>query len=141
MSDNLPRPFSSASFNTYLSENKLMASRCDHCDAKFIPPRAVCPNCFSDQMSWSELSGSGKVAALTTVFIGPTFMNTLGYSKENPYMCGIVELDEGLRISARLLGSDGLKPEEMQIGAPVQVAYIQVGDGETSKIQLAFQRT
>jgi len=128
-----------ASFNAYLAENRLMASRCEKCEAKFIPPRAVCPNCFSDQMSWSELSGSGKVAAFTTVYIGPTFMNALGYSKENPYMCGIVELEEGLRISARLLGFNALEPETVEVGTPVKVDFVRVNNVEHPFTQLAFR--
>lgn len=140
MSDNPIRPFSSASFNAYLEENRLMASHCDRCNESYLPPRAVCPSCFGDQMSWRELDGTGRVAAITTVYIGPTFMNLLGYSKENPYMCGIVELDDGLRISARLLGSEEFELEEVQIGTPVRVAFLCVGDEHSVKTQLAFLR-
>ena len=140
MSDNPIRPFSSASFNAYLEENRLMASHCDQCDQSYLPPRAVCPSCFGAHMSWRELDGTGSVAAITTVYIGPTFMNSLGYSREKPYMCGIVELDDGLRISARLLGSEEFDLEEVQIGSPVRVTFLRVGDEHSAKTQLAFLR-
>ena len=140
MSDIQTRPFSSASFYSYLEENRLMASHCDQCDVSYLPPRAICPSCFGDQMSWREMNGTGRVAAITTVYIGPSFMNLLGYGKENPYMCGIVELDDGLRISARLLGSEEFDLEDVQIGTPVQVTFLRDGDEHSAKTQLAFLR-
>ena len=140
MNDNPIRPFSHASFTAYMEENKLMASHCNQCQATFLPPRAICPKCYNDKMSWRELGGGGKIAAFTTVFIGPAFMNTLGFSKDNPYMSGIVELDEGVMVSARLLGFENLKPEQVQIGAPVQVSFLRLGDAQNETIQLAFQK-
>ena len=35
-------PFTVASFNQFLNEKKLMASRCPQCDALYLPPRALC---------------------------------------------------------------------------------------------------
>ena len=32
-----------------------------------------------------------------------------GYGRDNPYLAGVVELDEGVKISAQILGADARK--------------------------------
>jgi len=139
MSENNHQQFSAAVFNKYLDQEQLMATKCLHCNNLFIPPREICPECLDDQMIWVPLSGNGKVAAFTVIYVGPTFMNTQGYDRKNPYITGIVELEEGLYISARLLGFEALDPETVEIGTPVKVEFVQIENGEHSFTQLAFR--
>jgi hypothetical protein len=139
MSDLNQRPFSGASFNQYLKEHKLMASRCQVCQDLYLPPRAICPACHSDQMAWYELSGRGELAAFTAVYIGPSFMNEQGFGRERPYLTGVVALQEGVKISARLLGFEELPPSQVQIGTLLTVEYLELGDGPATRIQLAFR--
>jgi len=133
------RPFSAASFEQYLAEGKLMASQCNQCKAIHLPPHAVCPKCHSDDLSWIDTGGKGKLAAFTVVYIAPTFMVEQGYGRDNPYASGIVELDEGVKISARITGVDATQPEAIQVGAPVSVDFIHVGEGDQKKTYLAFK--
>ncbi|HKI54797.1 MAG TPA: Zn-ribbon domain-containing OB-fold protein [Anaerolineales bacterium] len=133
------RPFTSASFEQYLSEKKLMGSHCNTCNKDFLPPRAICPNCHSDQLTWIEFSGKGKLAAFTSIYIAPTAMIEAGYGRDNPYLAGVVELDEGVKISAQILGLDAKKPDEVKIGTPLQVEFVKRGEGETKKTFLAFR--
>jgi uncharacterized OB-fold protein len=90
-------------------------------------------------MEWVEMSGKGRLTAFTSVFIGPTFMNEAGFGRENPYLTGIVQLDEGVKISARLLGMDARHPESIQIGIPLEVEIIGQGEGDERKAVLAFR--
>ena len=99
-------------FQQYLGEHKLMGTRCTKCGAMYLPPRAICPACHSDQLEWIEMSGKGKLAAFSSVFIGPSAMQAEGYDRTNPYCAGVVELDEGVKISARVLGVDAKQPDE-----------------------------
>jgi uncharacterized OB-fold protein len=62
-----------------------------------------------------------------------------GFGRDNPYASGIVELEEGVKISARITGVDATKPETIQVGAPVSVDFIDVGEGEQKKTYLAFK--
>lgn len=133
------RPFTSASFEQYLNEKKLMGSHCTTCSKDYLPPRAICPNCHGDQLTWIEFSGRGKLAAFTSIFIAPTAMIEAGYGRGNPYLAGVVELDEGVKISAQILGMDATKPQEVQIGTPLQVEYVERGEGEAKKTFLAFR--
>lgn len=134
-----PRLFSSASFDLFLSEHRLMGSRCTSCAATYLPPRAICPACQSDQMEWLQASGQGQLAAFTVIYSGPTFMVEQGFDRKNPYISGIVTLAEGPSISARITGLDPLKPEEIRIGSPLNVDFIDTGTGETRQTALAFR--
>jgi uncharacterized OB-fold protein len=136
MSEPQTRPFTAASFSQYLSEGKLMASRCLGCGRLHLPPRAICPNCHGDQMAWAETSGRGRLAAFTAVHIGLSGMAAEGYSRDNPYLCGIVELEEGLSISARLLGLDARQPADGAIGTPMTVEFVRPPGGQ---VVLAFR--
>ncbi len=133
------RPFSAAAFDQYIAEHKLMAARCQKCGGVFVPPRAVCPNCHGEELEWTETSGRGRLSAFTVIYSGPTFMAEQGFDRKNPYISGIVELEEGARISARITGIDPTRPAEIKIGAPLSVDFIEFGEGETKKTYLAFK--
>jgi uncharacterized protein len=133
------RPFTAAAFDQYLAEHKLMATRCTKCGGVHVPPRAICPKCQSDELEWVETSGKGKLAAFTVIYSGPTFMVEQGFDRKNPYISGIVDLEEGTRISARITGLDMSKPAEIQIGTPLSVDFVEFGEGEKKKTYLAFK--
>lgn len=133
------RPFSAAAFDQYIAEHKLMASRCTKCAGMYVPPRAICPKCQSEELEWVETSGKGKLAAFTVIWSGPTFMIEQGFDRKNPYISGIVELEEGTRVSARITGIDPTKPTEIKIGTPLSVDFVEFGEGEAKKTYLAFK--
>lgn len=133
------RPFTHAAWTQYLSEHQLMASYCPDSDTIYLPPRAICPKTHSTNMEWRELSGKGNIAAFTSIFVGPSAMVAAGYDRTNPYVSGIVELDEGVKISAYLLGVDAKNPDSIQIGTPVTVDFIEQGEGEKKQTLLAFR--
>jgi len=136
--ENAIRPFSSASFEAYLGEHRLMAARCSQCGGLYVPPRALCPKCHSEGLEWRETSGKGNLIAFTVIYTGPTFMLERGFDRKNPYISGIVELDEGPHISARITGLDPIKPEEIKIGTRLHAEFEDIGEGETRKTYLAF---
>lgn len=133
------RPFTVASFNQYLAEGKLMASHCLSCGALHLPPRAICPKCHGSSLDWVETSGKGRLAGFTVVYIAPTFMIEQGYGRDKPYVSGIVELDEGVKISARITGVDPAQPASIQVGAPLVLDLIITGEGEKAKTYLGFK--
>lgn len=133
------RPFTAASYYQFLSEKKLMASRSKASNILYLPPRAICPQSHSDKMEWVELSGKGRLAAYTVIYVGPSFMNNAGFSRENPYVAGIVELEEGVKLSARIVGIDAKKPAEVKIGMPLVAEFTQQFDGKANKTVVAFK--
>jgi uncharacterized OB-fold protein len=134
------RAFNGTSFYEFLAENRLMGSHCRSCGALHLPPRALCPDCYGAEMEWVEMGGAGKLLAFTTVHIAPTAMIEAGYDRKNPYCAGIVQLAEGPAISGQILGVDPTRPQEIEIGTPLHVAFVQRGEGEAARTYLAFER-
>jgi uncharacterized OB-fold protein len=133
------RAFTHESFQHYLEEHKLMGTRCQNCATLYLPPRPLCPNCYNEQLAWELLSGKGVLAAFTALHIGPRSMQIAGYDRKNPYCSGIVHLEEGPAISAQILGLDVVSPENNQIGAPLQVIFVDRDQGEDTQTILAFE--
>ena len=138
MSEPTARPFTAASFNQYLAEHKLMGACCPACNATYLPPRAICPQCHGEALAWVELSGHGKLAAFTSIYVGPSAMVAEGYDRNTPYVSGIVETEEGAKISARILGVDAKQPDVAWIGTPLVVTFVDRGEGDSKSTVLAF---
>jgi hypothetical protein len=139
-------PFTIASFEGFLKERKLMASQCQKCNALWLPPRPICPSCMSNNMEWAQLSGRGKLVAFTVIGVGPIPMLEAGYNRDNPYCAGIVEVEEGPRVSAQILGVDVGDPKNIKIGTPVTAEFVERGSwhfveelAKTKKMYLAFK--
>ena len=133
------RPFSDISYEQFLSEEKLMGSRCKKCDARYVPPRSICVKCYSSDMEWVEMKGKGRLAAFTCITVAPPFMMVQGYNRKNPYISGVVELEEGGRVDARIEGIDPAKPEEIKVGTPLKAKYLHKQVGEKKETYLAFE--
>jgi len=123
------REVNSASFYQFLTEKKLMASRCKKCQALYLPPHPICIKCHGNEMEWVEMKGKGKLATFTAIAVGQSRTIEEGYSRDNPYLVGIVELDEGPKVSGRILGIDAKKPENIKVGTPLTVEFTEQGEG------------
>ena len=69
------KPFNDTSYEQSLNEEKIMGSKCKKCGALALPPRPICVSCFSSEMEWVELKGTGKLggnAEGTLTFVGGT---------------------------------------------------------------------
>jgi uncharacterized OB-fold protein len=133
------RLFNDISYERFLSEDKLMGSRCRKCGALFVPPRPICIKCHGSEMGWVEMRGRGRLAAFTCIAIGPPFMMKECYDRKHPYVCGVVDLEEGVRVVARIEGVDGTRPEAIKIGTPLKVEFLHRGAGEDSTTFLGFR--
>ncbi|MFC2066379.1 Zn-ribbon domain-containing OB-fold protein [Chloroflexota bacterium] len=133
------RPISTQSFHKFLNENKLMGSKCKKCGTVYSPPRPICLSCRSDEMGWVELKGKGKLLTFTSIYVGPPSMVAQGYNRTNPYCSGVVGLEEGVNIDARIEGVDANNPETIKIGMPLTVDFLHHGEGEQMETYLAFR--
>ena len=131
--------FDSKQFFTALTEKKLIGIKCNACGAVSIPQRQICPQCMSDDVEIMEFSGKGTLAAYTVISVPPVAMAEAGYSPKNPYCTGIVELAEGPRISAQILGVDVFNPQSIKIGIPLKMSLIERGEEESKQTFLAFE--
>jgi len=133
------RPFSDISYEKFLNEEKLMGTRCKGCGTQYVPPRSICVDCYGSDMEWIEMNGRGRLAAFTCINIPPPFMIAQGYNRKNPYCTGVVELEEGARVDARIEGVDCGKPEDINVGMPLKVKYLHRDEGEKRETYLAFE--
>ncbi len=133
------KPFSDISYEQFLSEEKLMGSRCKQCNAVFLPPRPICTKCHGNEMEWVPVEGKGRLAAFSCIAIGPSFMIAEGYNRKNPYCTGVVELEQGVRVDARIEGVDAKNPESITVGMPLTAKYLHRGEGDNAKTFLAFE--
>ena len=133
------RSFGDGAYERFLEEEKLMGSRCTGCQTLYVPPRPICVNCHDAEMEWVELAGKGKLAAFTCISVGPPSMMAQGYNRKNPYCSGVVALEEGTRVDARIEGVDTRNPETIKVGTPMKVKYLHMGEGVDATTYLAFE--
>jgi Predicted nucleic-acid-binding protein containing a Zn-ribbon len=129
----------SLAYHKALGGKRLIGSKCKKCGHVSIPPRPICLKCYGNEMESVEMKGKGKLAAYTVIGVGTPFMIEEGFDREHPYCSGVVELEEGTKITARILGVDIANPDKIKIGTPVTVEYVEaMHDGE-KKTFLAFR--
>jgi uncharacterized OB-fold protein len=131
--------FYAAAYDKFISEGKLMGSKCRQCGAVYVPPRPICPKCQSSQAELMEMKGKGRIAAYTVVTVGPPMMVEEGFDRDHPYCSGVIELDEGARVTARITGVDMMNPDQIKVGTPVAVEYQEQNHGGEKKVFLAFR--
>jgi len=131
--------FTVASFNQFLSEKKLMGSKCAKCGATYLPPRALCKKCHSQEMEWVEMVEKGKLAAFTCIAVGSTMMCQEGFDRKNLYCSGIVELDSGQKIASQILGVNANQPDAVKVGTPLEIEFVERGEGDAKKTYLGFK--
>jgi uncharacterized OB-fold protein len=90
-------------------------------------------------MEWVAIKGKGKLVAFTSIAIGPPFMIREGYDRKRPYVSGVIELEEGVKVVARIEGVDASKPETIRIGTPLQMEFLHRGEGADATTFLAFR--
>ena len=131
--------FYSSAYNKFLSERKLRGSKCKTCGYICVPPKPTCPKCQGSEVELADIKGKGKLVAYTVVAVGAPLMVEEGFDREHPYCSGIVELEGGARVTARILGVDVTKPDQIKIGATVTVDYVEAMHGGEKETFLAFR--
>lgn len=102
-------------------ENRLVMQRCNACGHVQFPPRAFCTHCLSDALEWAPTGGRGHVHTFTVCRIAPS----AAFESQLPYVVAIVELDEGVRLLANILG---VEPDRVTVGARVAVCFERVSE-------------
>lgn len=125
MESQLPQPVANGDSLPYWQgarERKLLIRRCKACGELHFMPRHLCPSCWSDQLEWVQAKGTGSVHSFTVIrrASDPAFASRV------PYVVALIDLDEGPRMMANVLGDDAMS---VAIGDRVQVTFEDRGDG------------
>jgi uncharacterized OB-fold protein len=125
MESSLPLPVANADSLPYWDaarERRLLIRKCNACGALHFMPRHLCPACWSDQLEWVEAKGTGSVHSFTIIRRAPM----AAFAPRAPYVLALIDLDEGPRMMANVLGEDALS---VRIGDRVKVTFEERGEG------------
>jgi len=100
-----------------LAEGRLVTTRGETSGRLTFPPKPFCPYDWGNEVEWVELSGRGKLYSQTIIHAVPA-----AFAGEAPICNGIVDLDEGLRVAARILG-------EAALDAAMECVVLRYTDG------------
>jgi uncharacterized protein len=100
-----------------LVEGRLITTRGRNSLRLTFPPKPFCPYDWGREIDWVELTGRGKLYSQTVIHAVPA-----AFAREAPIRNGIVDLDEGLRVAARILG-------EPALDAAVECVVLRFTDG------------
>lgn len=91
----------------------LVLQRCDSCQKFVWYPRALCPRCGSLSLTWTAGSGRGTVYAVSVHHkpARPELVDAV------PYPVVLVDLDEGVRMMARMVG---IPADQVSVGQQVR---------------------
>lgn len=94
---------------------ELRIQRCDGCSELHVPPTPRCPRCGSFSLGWVVSSGRGRLYSYAV----PHHPQVPGF--RYPLLVGLVELEEGTRVVANLVGC---RREQLRIGMPLEVQWL-----------------
>ena len=98
-----------------IAQHELRLKWCPPCNAAFHPKRIVCTQCGSDALDWTRACGRGKVYSFSEIHRAPSPV----FADSVPYTVGLVALEEGVHLLARLIAAPG----PIAIDAPVRVVF------------------
>ncbi len=94
--------------------------RCAECGKLSVDEGLCCPGCGSRDRSVVALSGRGRLLSWTIIRVAPE-----RYAGEAPYPVGLLELEEGPRLTARLAAD----PEQLTAGRSVTFVSLDPSRG------------
>ncbi|GAB7020722.1 Zn-ribbon domain-containing OB-fold protein [Halostagnicola bangensis] len=119
-------------FYDRLQEGSLSTTRCEDCDALHFPPRVVCPECTSDDLSYESLPHDGTLFAFSVV----RGSAPIGMTDDVPFVMGIVDLEGvDVRLSARI---DGAAYDDLSIGDRVTLKIVDI-DGPRDEDRVFYR--
>jgi len=92
-----------------------MAGKCQKCGKIHLPPRPLCNKCYSQEFTWVEIPGKGKLVTYTVIHIAPHQFQHLA-----PYAVGIIKLENGLKLPGMITSA---VLEKIHIGMPLEIDF------------------
>ena len=107
-------------------------ARCRACGKVAFPPRRVCPGCHGEAFDACVLPDEGTLVTWTVIHVAPR-----GFSRQTPYVVGIVELEGGARVTAQIVDAS---PAELDFGVHLRRVLRKVGaEGDGGIIQYGYK--
>lgn len=117
-----PRPAltqDNAFFFEGAKQHRLLIQRCASCRKLRHPPRPACPACRS--FEWDVVESTGRGTVYSFVVNHHPQVPAFDY----PLPIGLIELEEGTRLVANIIGCD---VSDIYIGMPVECEFVEFDD-------------
>ncbi|OKY77827.1 MAG: OB-fold domain and Zn-ribbon containing protein putative acyl-CoA-binding protein [Candidatus Methanohalarchaeum thermophilum] len=99
----------------------LLGTKCEECGEFYFPPRNLCPSCRrKGDIETYRFNGTGKLVTYTVIRSAADI-----HEKETPYILGIVELEEGSRLTSYIIDCD---IDDVEIGIKVKPVFRRLGE-------------
>jgi uncharacterized OB-fold protein len=102
-------------------EHELRLQRCRVCGSYRFPPQVLCRVCLAEEHDWTATSGKATVYS----FVVQHRPATPAFADDVPYVVAVVELAEGPLMLTNIVGC---APEEITVGMPVEVTFVEATD-------------
>lgn len=97
---------------------RMKGTRCLQCEELSFPPALICSKCKSRELTEFFFSGKGKIYSFSTVYQAP-----IQFQKYVPYLVALIDLGEGIRITAQLTD---INPADVEIGMDVEMVVRKI---------------
>jgi uncharacterized protein len=108
-----------AEFVNYLTQGKVMGTKCRDCGTVTFPPKMDCPSCLSSNVDWFEITGPGKLETYAVVTYGPS-----GFEEDAPYTLAVADFGK-FKMFGRM--SKAIPTDQLSVGMTVKVVPAKVG--------------
>jgi uncharacterized OB-fold protein len=103
--------------------HQLMLQRCGACGTAMAPVKPRCITCFAPSPAWVAAAGQGTLYTYTIVH-----QSYPGFADQVPYNIAVVELEEGVRVTANVVDCDN---DQLRIGMALEVVFDDITDDVT----------
>lgn len=111
-----------------LRAHQVRMQGCTACERFVFYPRSNCPFCLSPDLEWRTVSGEGTVYTFT-IARRPTAPQ---FADEVPQKIAVIELPEGVRLTATLVN---IEPDQIKIGMPVKPVFDDIEGTEITLLR------
>lgn len=103
-----------------LRERRIMATRCDQCQRRYLPPRLFCGDCCVRLQTWVPVADVGVLEAFSVVHL-PIVDGRTGQPRPSPYGMGLIRLDGAdTTLNHYLAEAD---PQRLEVGLRVRAVW------------------
>jgi uncharacterized OB-fold protein len=102
-------------------QRRIMMPQCVPCGVFRWPPQLICRACYSEQLTWQELAGTGAIHSFTVTHRP----YNAAFTDWVPYTTAVITVAGKVRMLGRLMGRDATLDE---IGASVRPNFQEVTD-------------
>jgi uncharacterized protein len=97
------------------------AAVCTKCGKWFFPARKVCDACGHREFETKRMGREGKLLTYTVIRVPPA-----PFSDQAPYVVGMIEMDEGPRITCMV--ADWREGDKLEVGMRTRLEFRKIYD-------------